>query len=83
MNKLTRSYNIILQLARVLFLPLRMGFSDAVNLIFARLYVYHFTQKTSTIESVHQYENFGRLDYYAASRFYFLKQDSSGRGITS
>ena len=42
MNTLTRSYNIILQLARILLLRLCTGFSDAVNLIFTRLYVYHF-----------------------------------------
>jgi hypothetical protein len=41
-NKLTRSYSIILQIARVLLLRLWMGFSDTVNLIFTRLYVYHF-----------------------------------------
>ena len=42
MNKLARSYDIILQFARVLLLCMWIGLLDAVNLIFVRLYVYHF-----------------------------------------
>ena len=49
MNKLTRSYNIILQFARVHLLGLWMGFSYAANLISARLYIYHFYKENRHI----------------------------------